>query len=104
VSRLKRLQAILNQALQPVELVIDDESHLHAGRKVETHFKVLVVSEKFAGLSRVDRQKQVNELLADEFKSGLHALSLRCKSPSDVTQADRQGFQSPNCAHSKKAT
>ena len=48
--------------------------------------KVLIVSEKFEGLNSLQRLKLVLGALKDHFKSGeLHALSLRTKSPSEMS-------------------
>ncbi len=48
--------------------------------------KVLIVSEKFEGLNSLQRHKLVLGALKDQFKSGeLHALSLRTKSPSEMS-------------------
>ncbi len=48
--------------------------------------KVLIVSEKFEGLNSLQRHKLVLGALKDHFKSGeLHALSLRTKSPSEIS-------------------
>ena len=81
----------ITDSLTPLTLTINDESHLHRGHAgvrdantPETHFSVEVVSEKFAGMNRVQRQRFVNDLLKDEFLQGLHALSLRCNTPSEV--------------------
>ncbi|MES1203681.1 MAG: BolA family protein, partial [Pseudomonadota bacterium] len=37
----------------------------------------------FAGLSRVARQRAVNEAVREEFASGLHALALELKAPGE---------------------
>ena len=48
--------------------------------------KVLIVSEKFEGLNSLQRHKLVLGALKDHFQSGeLHALSLRTKSPSEMS-------------------
>lgn len=81
---------------------IVDESHMHAGRKgQESHFKILVVAPSFKNSSRVQRQRQVQELLKDEFELGLHALSLRLLTPAEAPPEIQSPFQSPNCAGSK---
>lgn len=96
--RALRIQDLLTTALAPEVLLIEDESHMHSGSRVETHFKVLVVSALFEGLSRVDRQRRVNEILADELKSGLHALTQRALTPKEwATQGSAAGFISPAC-------
>lgn len=45
---------------------------------------MLVVSKRFEGLSRVDRQRLVNEALRGEFEGGLHALQLATKTPAEL--------------------
>ena len=92
----------IEAGLRPVHLEVDNESHMHSVPKgSETHFKVLVVSETFAGMGPVDRHRAVNALLAAEFASGLHALSLRTITPE---QWSREGgtFESPKCLGGSK--
>tara|TARA_Y100001936_G_scaffold210387_1_gene217144 strand:- start:88 stop:309 length:222 start_codon:yes stop_codon:yes gene_type:complete len=48
--------------------------------------KVLIVSKKFEGLNSLQRHKLVLSVLKDHFQSGeLHALSLKTKSPSEMS-------------------
>ena len=94
--RVQRIQEALNM-LNPKHLEIQDESDQHAGRKgQESHFKVLVVSEKFIEKNRVQRQRLVYELLDAEFSQGLHALSLRLLTPEEHAQ-QVSTFETPNC-------
>jgi BolA protein len=89
VSLKDRIAEIVTRELRPSELRVDDESHLHAGHSGsreggETHFRIDVVSEAFAGKSRVARHRMVNDLLADAFgRDGLHALAIRAKAPGE---------------------
>jgi BolA family transcriptional regulator, general stress-responsive regulator len=78
----------LGEALKPHRLSVVDESHLHAGHANapdggESHFRVEVVAAAFAGLSRVDRQRLVYGLLAQELKGPVHALALRTLTPEE---------------------
>ena len=78
----------LGQALSPARLEIVNESARHAGHagfdgSGESHFRVLVVSELFEGLGRVDRQRIVYKELNDEMKGGIHALSLVLYTPAE---------------------
>lgn len=80
----------LGDALAPVSLVVRDDSHMHRGHAgvqgaatEETHFTVEIVSDKFNGVNRVQRQRMINDLLRDEFNQGLHALALSCKTPQE---------------------
>jgi stress-induced morphogen len=89
VSRYERMAATLTAAFQPEILEIEDESGKHAGHaarngltpNAETHFHVTMVAAAFAGQSRVACSRAVNEALAEEFESGLHALGLTLRAP-----------------------
>jgi BolA protein len=84
--------------LNPTWLEIEDESHQHSGRRIETHFKVLIVAEAFSGLSRVARQRILNDLLKQEFETGLHALTQRTLTPAEFSPQSGPGeFVSPVC-------
>jgi BolA protein len=72
----------LKAALSPTHLEVIDESHLHAGHvgarpEGETHFRVVIVSPDFEGVSRIDNQRKVHRLLSDELAGPVHALSVR---------------------------
>lgn len=78
----------LEAALRPTRLVVTDESHLHAGHAGwreggETHFRVEIVSEAFAGKSRIERHRMVNAVLAEELRDGVHALAIAAKAPGE---------------------
>jgi BolA family transcriptional regulator, general stress-responsive regulator len=79
----------LMQALQPTRLDVVNESHLHAGHRTspgtgESHFRVLVVSQAFAGKSRIDRHRLVNDTLAAELKGKVHALAIKAYAPGEA--------------------
>lgn len=83
------IRAKLIEALQPTHLDVINESHLHAGHRSspgtgESHFRVLVVSSMFAGRSRVDRHRLVNETLAAELKGKVHALAIKAYAPGEA--------------------
>ncbi len=78
----------LEGGLAPVRLEIVDESDLHAGHAEApaeggSHFRVTVVAGVFTGLSRVERQRLVYGLLAEELAGGLHALALVTPAPAE---------------------
>jgi len=79
----------LVQALQPTRLDVVNESHLHAGHRTspgtgDSHFRVLVVSAAFAGKSRIDRHRMVNDALAAELKGKVHALAIKAYAPDEA--------------------
>lgn len=64
-------------------LVNDSEKHNdHIGHAMtgETHFRVIVISDAFEGKNRVERQRMVYDVLAEEFRAGLHALNVKALS------------------------
>ena len=78
----------LSAALAPSRLDIVDDSARHAGHvgarpQGESHFNVEIVSARFAGLSRVARQRLVYEALADELRTDIHALALKTVTPDE---------------------
>ena len=85
-----RIVAALERGLKPQALEVVDESHHHAGHMGsrpggETHFRVRVTAEAFAGRSRVDRHRTVNALLADELRpDGVHALAIEARAPGEA--------------------
>ncbi len=85
-----RIVATLTQGLRPQALEVIDESHQHAGHMGsraggETHFRVRITADAFAGRSRVDRHRAVNALLADELQpDGVHALAIEARAPGEA--------------------
>jgi BolA family transcriptional regulator, general stress-responsive regulator len=83
-----RLKEKLMVALNPVRLDVINESHMHAGHRSspgtgESHFRVLIVSDAFAGKSRVDRHRMVNEVLKGDVGGAIHALALATYAPGE---------------------
>ena len=85
-----RLRDKLTEALNPQSLTIKDVSHRHAGHAGadhpggETHFDVVIVCDRFQGLSRVARQRLVYDTVAQELAERVHALSLRALTPEEA--------------------
>lgn len=78
----------LRRELSAQSVDVVDESHLHAGHSGwresgETHFRVDIVTEAFAGKSRVERHRLVNAALAPAFARGLHALAIKARAPGE---------------------
>ncbi|PSJ53185.1 BolA family protein [Kumtagia ephedrae] len=93
------IEAKLTETFAPERLEVVNESHLHAGHHHvesghhatfdgtgETHFRIRIVSAAFAGKSRVERHRAVNDLLAPELKAGLHALAIEPAAPGEKTR------------------
>jgi BolA protein len=104
MSRQELIRTKLSSVLEPIHLDIENESRMHSvAPGSETHFKVLVVSQAFAGLSPVERHRRVNDLLREEFAAGLHALTLRTLTPDEWARMEDASFRSPPCLGGSKA-
>jgi BolA protein len=86
-GRAERLRQCLQAAFAPLELSIEDESHMHAGhagaRGGQSHFRVRIVAEAFRGVPAVARHRQVYAALGDMLKTDIHALSIAASVPPD---------------------
>jgi len=88
MTTLDRIRHVLAQGLAPEQLEVIDESARHAGHAgarpgETTHVRVRIVAAAFAGKSRIERHRLVNELLASEIAAGLHALAIEARAPGE---------------------
>ena len=87
----------ISQKLAPSHLEIINESYMHNVPKgSETHFKVVVVSDKFQDTKLIARHRMVNDILSEELQSGVHALSIVAKTPDQWTDGQSVD-KSPAC-------
>ncbi|KAL4455430.1 hypothetical protein ABPG74_012582 [Tetrahymena malaccensis] len=92
----------IQQAFKPQYFQIENESHKHSVPKgSETHFKLVIVSDDFSGLSKVQCHQKIYSLLQPEFQMGLHALSLMTKTANEWNQ-DSSVNVSPSCMGGSK--
>jgi BolA protein len=86
-NRTERIQSLLEAAFAPVDLLVKDQSHLHAGhagaRDGKGHFEVRIVADAFAGKSRIRRHRMVFEALDDMMQTDIHALSVHAHAPEE---------------------
>jgi BolA protein len=91
-----RIEGKLTTALAPLALEVIDDSHQHAGHighpasghpgalsASETHFTVKVVSAAFSGKPRLARHRLINEILAEDLRTGVHALAIEARAPGE---------------------
>lgn len=80
------IEAALREQLQPEELAITDDSHLHAGHagaREGRHFSVRIVSNRFAGVARLKRHRLVYDALHLLMPRGIHALAIDARAPGE---------------------
>ena len=91
MSRVERIQAALQAAFTPLQLEVKDDSHRHAGHAGASdgrgHFKVLVVSDAFAGKAPLARHRAVYAALGEMMETDIHALSIKALTPQELGRA-----------------
>jgi BolA family transcriptional regulator, general stress-responsive regulator len=78
------IQAALASSLEPTQLEVIDDSHLHAGHagaREGRHFTVRISSHRFAGLTKVAQHRLVYDALRFLIPQGIHALALETRLP-----------------------
>lgn len=88
----------LEIALRPLYCNIINESYMHnVPDGSETHFKVVIVSERFNNQPLIQRHRVINELLQMELQGGVHALSIVAKTPEQWEASNKTVTASPAC-------
>ncbi len=88
LSRTKKGKFVLNTIKSALELAfptanirIEDFSAQHKGHlkgnQTETHLRIIMVYSGFKSLSKLEQQRQVNDILKPFFAQGLHAVELQ---------------------------
>ena len=85
MSGATQIEEALKQAFSPTHLEIIDESHLHAGHEGAKagggHYVANIVADAFAGKSRIQKHRMVNDACKHLFPATIHALSIHAKAP-----------------------
>ncbi len=86
-DRAGQIREALESAFEPANLLIKDQSHLHAGHEGAKdgrgHFDVTIVSESFAGQNRIQRHRMVYDALTELLVTDIHALRIKAFTPSE---------------------
>ena len=87
-ERIARMRELLTAAFAPLELVITDDSHKHAGhegaRDGRGHFTVRIVSPVFAGKAPLARHRAIYAALGEMMQTDIHALAIEAKAPGEA--------------------
>lgn len=94
----------LQDDLSPSHLEVVNESHMHrVPPGSESHFRLVIVTERFSGLPLVRRHQVVNALLQEELQGPLHALSMQTLTPEQWQARAGATLTSPACRGGGKA-
>ena len=103
MQRKNALQQALDTRFNPTHLEVIDESHQHnVPEGAESHFKVIIVSDAFAGEMLIKRHRAVNQTLGFAFEQGMHALSIHTYTPEEWQVKQGQIAASPPCLGGSK--
>lgn len=92
----------VREALPVTHLTLENESHLHSGPATESHFRLVVVSEAFAGLMLVKRHQRIYGIFGGTLPSPVHALALHTFTPDEWVARGGEAEASPNCRGGSK--
>ena len=98
MSRKERIERQLTIEFTPLFLNVEDESsNHHVPIDAQTHYKITMASAQFTQISRINRHRMVNNVLKEEFNSGMHALSMHLYSPEEWESQTSAAPPSPSC-------
>ncbi len=99
-----KIEQALTETLSPLHLEVVDESHMHSvPEDAQSHFKVTVVSESFAGKPLIQRHRAVNQALKGDVMGQIHALALHTLTPEEWFAKGGAAPESPPCLGGSKA-
>lgn len=88
MTRAEQIGALLQQALDPIELTIDDESTQHSGhvgaRDGRGHYRVTIIASIFQGKSLLARHRLVYDVLKTLLETDIHALAIHARTPEET--------------------
>jgi BolA protein len=88
-NRVERIRTLLQAALEPSRLEVEDDSHLHAGHAGAAsgggHYRVKIVSERFEGQRLVMRHRLVYDAVQGMMHTDIHALAITAFAPSELS-------------------
>tara|TARA_Y100001970_G_C14114733_1_gene792900 strand:- start:574 stop:828 length:255 start_codon:yes stop_codon:yes gene_type:complete len=81
MNRKQRINDLLTDIFNDFSIKVIDNSHLHVGHNNfdgtdETHIKILLTNKYSKKINRLEIHKKINEILKEEFSSGLHSIEI----------------------------
>ena len=92
MNRKIKIEKILKDNFDPYFFLVKDVSEEHRGHRnfkenVESHFEIIIVSEKFENLNNVARHRMINKSLKEEFSSDLHSATIKTYTIDEYNKA-----------------
>ena len=90
-ERIVLFEQDLHKTFALERLIIEDESHLHAGHAGAAsgggHFKLTIVAPEFKGLTLVARHRAIYAALNRHIPAEIHALTISAMTPEEFTSS-----------------
>lgn len=87
MSRIEQMKNLL-AALQPTQIEIIDDSHLHAGhegaRSGGGHYTLQIASAQFTAKGTLARHRMIYSALGEMMKHDIHALNIQAYAPEEL--------------------
>ena len=82
MNRKTKIEKMISDRFQPYFFSVNDVSEQHRGHQsfkenIESHFEVIIVSQKFYNKNKILRHRMINKCLQDDFQSDLHSVSIK---------------------------
>ena len=92
MNRKFKIEKILEDNFDPYFFLVKDVSEEHRGHRnfrenVESHFEIIIVSEKFENLNNVARHRIINNFLKEEYSSDLHSVTIKTYTTTEYNKA-----------------
>ena len=93
----EQIEDKLEKGLEPWHLEVINESPNHnVPDGAESHFKIVIVSEKFFDIRAVKRHQLIYSVLAEEMKK-IHAIAIHPFTPEEWKDKTGNELNSPEC-------
>ena len=82
MNRKLKIEKMISDDINPYFFSVKDVSEEHRGHQsfkedIESHFEIIIVTEKFHNKNKIERHRIVNKILKEEFLSDLHSVTLK---------------------------
>lgn len=98
----QQIEQKLNDGLRLAHVELINESHMHSGSRVDTHFKLIAVSDDFDGKRLVQRHQLIYKLVDELMSNPIHALSMHLFTQQEWSVKQGAVPDSPKCLGGSK--
>jgi len=102
MSIAEKIEELVKQGVNTQEFYLENESYMHSGDATESHFKLIVVSDDFAGKRAVQRHQSIYALVATLMNNPIHALALHLFTINEWSAKEDKQLLSPKCLGGSK--